>query len=68
MGNELIERDLEVSDHRQLGVGEVREHDARLHLETRNALCLLGKPRVALLQLPRLVDDSIDTLEQCLLI
>ena len=65
MRDQLIQCPVKVSDHRQLGIGEVRQHQPRVNPETRYLPCLLADPLIGFLQLPRLIDRAVrDTLHQ----
>ena len=59
MRDQLIQCPVKVGDHRQLGVGEVRQHQPPVNPEAGYLPCLLPDPFIGLLQLPRLVDHAV---------
>ena len=59
MRHQLVQRAIEIPDHRELGVGEIRQHDARADPETGHLPGLFAQPRVGLLQFPQLIDAAV---------
>ena len=65
MPDQLIQRPIKIIDHRQLGIGKVRQHQPQVNPETRHLPRLLADPPIGFLQLPRLIDRAVrDPLHQ----
>jgi hypothetical protein len=59
MGGQLIQRTVQIADHRELGVGEIRQHDPLIDPETRDLPGLPADPPVGFLQFPQLIDPAV---------
>ncbi len=64
MRHERVQVALEVPDHRQLRVGEVRQDEPGFHGEPGHGRGLLLHPRVGPFELPGLVDHTLHPVEQ----
>ena len=59
MRDQLIQRPVQITDHRELGIGEIRQHNPLIDPETRYLPGLLADPLIGLLQLPQLIDPAV---------